>query len=222
MKTMQPLDSYLASTYYFDHHSPSVLKFIEESTTSDNSPLDKLREFYLGVRDRIRYNPYVVTDSRESYRASEIAESKQNYCIPKSLLFAAGARALGFPSKIGFADVVNHLASERLIQVLGTTTFAYHGYAEILINGNWIKATPVFDKDLCRKFGVEPLDFDGSKDNVFHSFDGKGKKFMEYINQRGVFEDFPFEFVIQGLKDFYPDVFGKRLQGDLRNEKPLS
>ncbi|RHX85775.1 transglutaminase [Leptospira stimsonii] len=221
MKTMKPLDSYLTSTYFFDYNSSSVQKFIEGCTNPQDSPLEKLKGFYLGVRDQIRYNPYVVTDSKESYRASEIAESKQNYCIPKSLLFAAGARALGFPSKIGFADVVNHLASERLIQVLGTTTFAFHGYAEILIDGNWIKATPVFDKDLCRKFGVEPLDFDGTKDNVFHSFDGKGKKFMEYVHQRGVFDDFPFEFVIQGLKDFYPDVFGKRLQGDLRKEKPV-
>ncbi|TGL93498.1 transglutaminase domain-containing protein [Leptospira barantonii] len=219
--SMQSLEPYLKSTYYFDHDSDAVKKFVEKHTTSENSPLEKLKEFYLGVRDGIRYNPYQVTDSKEAYKASSIAESRQNYCIPKSILFAAGARTLGFPSKIGFSDVVNHLASERLIRHLGTTVFAFHGYAEILIEGNWVKATPVFDKDLCIRFGVVPLDFDGKNDTIFHSFDGAGKKFMEYVNHRGVFEDFPFEFVIQGLKDFYPDVMGKAFQGDLRNEKPI-
>ncbi|MCG6168733.1 transglutaminase-like domain-containing protein [Leptospira sp. FAT2] len=218
---MQSLESTLKSTYYLDHDSESVRKFLERVTSSGNSPLEKLAEFYLGVRDQIRYNPYQVNDRKESYKSSTIADSKQNYCIPKSILFASGARALGFPSRIGFSDVVNHLASERLIRHLGTTTFAFHGYAEILIDGVWVKATPVFDKELCIRFGVAPLDFDGKNDTIFHSFDGEGKKFMEYVNHRGVFEDFPFEFVIQGLKDFYPNVMGKTFRGDLRNEKPL-
>lgn len=217
---MQSLESYLKPTYYFDYQSPSIQNFLKKYTSSGNSPLEKLKKLYLGVRDEIRYNPYNVSDKKESYRASVIAESKQNYCIPKSLLFAAAARGLGFPSRIGFADVVNHLASERLIRYLGTSIFAYHGYAEILIDENWVKATPVFDQDLCKKFGVQPLDFDGKRDNVFHSYDEKGKKFMEYVNQRGVFEEFPFEFVIQGLKDFYPNAVGVMFGGDLRNEKP--
>ncbi|WP_232424459.1 transglutaminase-like domain-containing protein [Leptospira alstonii] len=218
---MQFLEPYLKPTYYFDYQSAPVRMFLEKYTTSTNSPLEKLKEFYLGVRDGIRYNPYQATDRKESYQAGRIAESEQNYCIPKSILFAAGARALGFPSKIGFSDVVNHLASERLIRHLGTSVFAFHGYAEILIDGTWIKATPVFDRELCKRFGVPALDFDGKKDTIFHSFDGQGKKFMEYVNDRGVYDDFPFEFVIQGLKDFYPNVMGKTFKGDLRNESPI-
>ncbi|MDV6235754.1 transglutaminase-like domain-containing protein [Leptospira ellisii] len=209
----------LQTTYFFDHQSEEVLSFVRKFTSPDVSPLENLKTLYLGVRDGIRYNPYDFTDRKDAYRASAIAVSRQNYCIPKSLLFAAGARTLGFPSKIGFADVVNHLASERLVRYLGTSVFAFHGYAEVLIDGVWIKATPVFDAELCVRFGVEPLDFDGSKDNVFHSFDSKGKKFMEYIAYRGVFDEFPFDYVIQGIKDYYPNVQG--FQGDLRNETPL-
>ena len=37
----------------------------------------------------------------------------------------AAARAVGIPSRLGFADVRNHLASDRLLEVMRTDLFVF-------------------------------------------------------------------------------------------------
>ncbi|EMY78121.1 hypothetical protein LEP1GSC060_1709 [Leptospira weilii serovar Ranarum str. ICFT] len=56
---------------------------------------------------------------------------KINKMIDRSkneILFAAGARGLGFPSKIGFLDVVDPFARKRCIRHL-QTRFAFQIYS---------------------------------------------------------------------------------------------
>jgi hypothetical protein len=60
---------------------------------------------------------------------------------------------------------------------------------------------------LCRKFGVAALEFDGRTDSLFHPFDGEGRKFMEYIQYRGVYEDLPHEEMFRSLREIYPHLF---------------
>jgi hypothetical protein len=58
-----------------------------------------------------------------------------------------------------------------------------------------------------RKFGVAALEFDGRTDSLFHPFDGEGRKFMEYIQYRGVYEDLPHEEMFRSLREIYPHLF---------------
>ena len=75
----------------------------------------------------------------------------------------------------GYADVKNHLATDRLLDLLGTDLFAWHSYCEIYIDGT-VEAMPAFNASLCEKFGLKPLEFDGRNDSLFHEFDKMGNK----------------------------------------------
>src|SRR3546814_19054645 len=88
-------------------------------------------------------------------------------------------------ARLGLADVKNHLATARLRASMGTDVFFYHGFTELWLDGKWVKATPAFNIELCEKFRVLPLDFDGETDSVFHPFDADNLRHMEYIDDRG-------------------------------------
>lgn len=216
---------YTKPTYYFDYDHPEFETFYQEHFQKQLSPLENLIKFYYLIRDKILYNPYHFKIQKKYYKASYIVHIKKTFCIPKAIAFCAVARKLGFPSKIGFADVKNHLSSERFLQFLNSDVFAFHGYSEIFISKNfshsgiWVKATPAFDQELCKKFNVEPLNFDGNKDSIFQEYNSTNHKFMEYIRDRGSFPDFPYEIVLKGLVEFYPNLAKRRtISGDLREE----
>ena len=215
------MEQYLQPTYFLDFEETSIQQFVQDRLAGLEK-LEAVVKAYYFVRDEIGYNPYRVGLKREQYRASYILGRKQNYCIPKAVLFAALARAVGVPSRIGLADVVNHLSSERFIQKLGTRIFAFHGFAEVYLD-QWIKATPTFDKKLCEKYGAAPLEFDGTADAMFQSYDEKGNRFMEYVKDRGVHADLPFDTIMNGFREFYPHFLkGGIPDGNMIDEKPAA
>ena len=125
------------------------------------------------------------------------------WCVPKAALLAACCRIHAIPARPGYADVKNHLATDRLLELLGTDLFAWHSYCEILIDETWVKSTPSFNLSLCEKFGLKPLDFDGKSDSLFHEFDILGNRHMEYIHDRGTFPDVPFEMILKTFREIY-------------------
>jgi hypothetical protein len=110
---------------------------------------------------------------------------------------------LGIPSRVGFADVKNHLATRELIEFMGSDLFVYHGYTEFFLNGKWLKATPAFNKELCRKHRVAPLAFNGLEDSVFQPYNLEKKQFMEYTADHGVFADIPVDTIVSAWKAAY-------------------
>jgi transglutaminase-like putative cysteine protease len=121
-------------------------------------------------------------------------------------LLAAACRAADIPARLGFADVCNHMSTTRMTEMLGSDIFYYHGYTSILIEGNWVKATPAFNQQLCEISGLLPLEFDGETDSIFHPFDKAGKRHMEYLNYRGEFDDVPFDDLIKTFAEKYPNL----------------
>jgi transglutaminase-like putative cysteine protease len=141
--------------------------------------------------------------------------------VEKALLLAAAARAVGIPSRLRFADVRNHLTTERLRQIMKTDRFIWHGYTEMFLNNRWVKATPTFNLSLCERFDVNPLDFDGVHDAVFHEFDRKGNRHMEYLCDHGHFSDLPYEMILAAFRKHYPVYFTKEkeeIAGDFAAE----
>ncbi len=199
----QPMDGLLRPTYFLDFDHPHVARFAEETTRNASSARERAVALFYAVRDGIRYDPYGISASRAAYRASAVLDSKSAYCIPKAVLLAASARATGIPARLGFADVRNHLASEKLLARLGTDLFIYHGYVEMLLGGRWVKATPAFNVELCRRFGVRPLEFDGRHDALFHEYSVDGHRHMEYVAVRGAYEDLPYEEIMEAFAAQY-------------------
>ena len=126
---------------------------------------------------------------------------------------AAGLRAAVLNARIGFAEVRNHLSTPKLLALMQTDVFRYHGYTEVEIDGRWHKLTPAFNRELCERFGVRPLDWDGNGDALFHEFDLAGEQHMEYLADHGPREDLPFEEMMNAYRRHYPGLFEAAARG---------
>ncbi|MGC8203196.1 transglutaminase-like domain-containing protein [Aliiroseovarius sp. PTFE2010] len=173
---------------------------------ADASNRDKAIRLFEAVRDGIRYDPYCFALDEDSYRASRIAGAEAAFCVPKAILLAACLRAVGIPAALGFADVRNHLNTPKLQELMETDLFIYHGYVQLWLGEETYKVTPAFNMELCERFGVKPLVFDGYHDALFHEFDEQDHRHMEYVNDRGLYFDAPMEEFLAAFKETYPKL----------------
>src|SRR5207249_3814209 len=98
----------------------------------------------------------------------------------------------------------NPLCTPRLRALVGGDVYYYHGYTEMAVAGRWVKATPAFDRVLCDKFGVRPLEFDGRSDSLFHAYDRGGRRHMEYLRDHGAHADVPVDEIVATFAREYP------------------
>ncbi|MFZ5443043.1 MAG: transglutaminase-like domain-containing protein [Myxococcota bacterium] len=201
------LEPLLRPTAFLDFEHPSVQALAREVSSGTTSLRERAVRLFLRVRDDVRYDPYSVSLAPEDFAASVTLERGRGFCVTKAILLAAGWRALGIPARLGFVDVINHLATPRLRELMRTDVFAFHGYAEAWLDGRWVKATPAFNASLCAKFGTDPLEFDGVHDAMLQPLNRSGDRFLEYVRQRGTFDDFPLPAMVDAWKELYPHFF---------------
>ncbi|MBY6709103.1 MULTISPECIES: transglutaminase-like domain-containing protein [unclassified Rhodococcus (in: high G+C Gram-positive bacteria)] len=200
--------SYLGATKFLDIDHESVQAFAAAAVGEARTDRDKVKRLFAAVRDQIWYDPYAISDDPAHYRASFVLETGRAYCVPKAVLLTAVCRAVGIPALVGFADVRNHLQTDALRTSTGTDLFVYHGYSRLYIEGRWLKATPAFNSELCDRFGVPAMEFDGRHDALLHPFTADGARHMEYVRERGVFDDLPLSAVLTVLRHTYgPLIF---------------
>ncbi len=200
---MDRLDLYLEPTEIIDSNHPEIRAFAEKTLRSCKDALEKAVRLYYAVRDGIWYDPYHPFFLPEHYRASNILMGRRGFCIPKASLLCALGRASGIPSRAGFATVRNHLATKQLLEFLGSDIFAYHAFTEFFLEGKWVKATPAFNRELCRKHGVVPLEFNGREDSIFQPYNSENQKFMEYLEFHGSFSDIPVAQIVTAFEKAY-------------------
>ena len=202
------------ATPLLDSGHPELQRFAASAIGSAESPRERAVRLFYAVRDRIRYDPFSCSDRRDDYRASTIAQTTRNWCVPKAALLAAAARCAGIPAAVGLADVGNHLITEKLRRSLGGTDVFYdHGYAALWLDGRWVKAAAVFNRELCERFGVQPTEFDGEGDALLQEFDAAQRRHMEYLRDDGLYDELPFETVMADFRAHYPPtVFDRAWQ----------
>ena len=205
---MQVDEAWLSPTWFIDSDDPAVVSFAADAAGDATDPTDVAVRLFYAVRDGFRYDPYNVDYAPEKFRASSVVGTPSNWCVPKSVLLTAAARSQGIPARLGFADVKNHLTTPKLAETMGTDLFIYHGYAELHLEGKWVKATPAFNLALCQRFRVKPLEFDGRHDSVFHAFDEDERRHMEYLRDRGSYADVPTAEIQQAFREAYPKFYG--------------
>lgn len=177
----------LSPTRSLDFTSATVQAFVEEAIqTGSVSPEDRAVDLYYAVRDRLHYEVYATDISARGLTASTVISTGQGFCLHKSIVYAAAVRAVGIPSRILCASVRNHLSSPGLQSLVGGTTFL-HWFSQVFIGDRWIKATPVFNALLCKMYGIEPLEFDGRADSIFHPAGDAGA--MEFLGEPLSFDD---------------------------------
>ena len=212
-------EEYLKPTMFLDfNHSliqDQILKMfpnlkISNSMNSNKTiqlDLESIRQiaiklFYF-VRDEIKYTIITSFLSRKMMKSSEILKNRRGYCVQKAILLSSLGRAVGIPSRLHFADIINYKASKKIQRFMGTNLFVWHGFTEFYINNNWIKLTPAFDKELCEEQGFPIVEFDGYNNAVFQPYDKDGNKFIEYIKDRGIFSDVPYNKINGDLIETY-------------------
>ncbi|MBF0202076.1 MAG: transglutaminase family protein [Desulfamplus sp.] len=204
------MEIYLRPTFYINFDHPRVKEFAESRCNASLSKREKAVQLYYAVRDEIRYDPYDFKLDRHNFTADSVLKKKSGYCVVKAVLLAGAARYHSIPARLGFADVRNHLSTPRLRELMETDIFMYHGYTELHLEGRWVKATPAFNLSLCNHFNVKPLEFDGVNNSLFHEFDTLGNQHMEYVKERGHFDDLPFEQILEDCRIVYPRFFEKK------------
>jgi transglutaminase-like putative cysteine protease len=215
--------AWLAATEFLDYEHPAIREFVAAGVGAGETAKEKAVSLYYAVRDGIRYDPYSASMQRAALRASTTAIKRASYCVPKALLYAACLRAVGIPARPGFADVRNHLSTEKLTRLAGTDVFAWHGYVSLWLDGKWVKATPAFNLDMCTRFGVLPLDFDGEHDSLMHPYNSANARHMEYVRQRGEFDDLPYDELKADMLRMYPRLvaLSEGQGGDFEHESIL-
>jgi len=215
----------LQPTALLDSDHPAVVAF---AARHGHGADDRQRAvaLYYAVRDGFRYDPYRIDLSPAGMRASTVLANGFGWCVPKATLLAAACRAIGIRARVGFADVRNHLSTARMREVMQTDVFYWHGYAVLLLDGAWRKATPAFNRELCERFDLLPLEFDGRGDSLYHPFDRQGHRHMEYLADRGAFDDVPLARMVQDFARLYPrwsprhaEVAAADFAGDVEGER---
>jgi len=200
------LTQYCEATATVDSDNPAVIEFARRNMGSSPDPKGQAISLYYAVRDGIRYDPYTLDLSINGLKASSTLSALRGWCVSKAILLAACCRVLKIPARIGFADVRNHLTTARMRTLMKTDVFFWHGYTSIFLDGQWVKATPAFNIELCEKFGFHPLEFDGTADSIYHPFDLKGNMHMEYLRYRGEFADVPLNEMMETFRrEYQPD-----------------
>jgi transglutaminase-like putative cysteine protease len=194
---------YLEPTDIIDSDSKSIIEHAKEVVDEINNPIEQAIKLYYAVRDGIRYDPYYPFYLPEHYRASNVLRYGRGYCVPKAALLCALGRACGIPSRVGFATVRNHLTTRQLLDLLGSDLFVYHGFTEFFLEGKWVKATPAFNAEICRRHNVEPLKFNGREDSIFQPYNSRNMTFMDYVASHGSYADIPVGQIVEAWKQIY-------------------
>lgn len=195
---------YLAPGEFVDSDHPAIGEFVQSHRVATEDPLQTAIRLYLAVRDEVTYDPYQVGPDPRYFRASDCLLGGSGFCIPKAALLAACARVAGIPARVGYADVRNHLSTKKLDELTGGNVYTWHSFTDLYLEDRWVKATPAFNQSLCERFGVHVLEFDGRNDSLFQEFNQSGHRHMEYVQQRGVFFDVPYERIVADFEKNHP------------------
>lgn len=208
------IESCLAPTAMIDSDHPTIRAYVQEHSANHDTPRARAVALYYAVRDGIRYDPYGLDLTPHGLRASTTLAAGRGWCVSKAILLAAVCRAIGIPAALGYADVRNHLSTARMRAVMRTDVFYWHGYTATLLDGVWLKATPAFNIELCEKFRLRALEFDGREDSIYHPFDLEGRQHMEYLAYHGEFSDVPLPAMQADFQRHYGGLTDDLAHGD--------
>ncbi len=184
-----------------DH--PEVLELARKIIKGSANDREAASLLFTWVRDTVRYNPYVPFDELTDYLALSTLERGKGYCVQKSALLCALARAVGIPARLGFADIENHQLPAGLAQVLGSSIMTYHCFVEWFVGGRWLKSTPSFEEALCEERGWRLVEFDPEGDSLLATTDAAGRPHITYVRKLGWRQEVPLDEIMDAWKKEY-------------------
>ena len=193
---------YLQETPFLDLSNQTLRDHTQRLVEGISDPREQVKTVFFFVRDQIKYNPYTSFSRPEDYLASEILQRGEGFCIPKASLFTAMMRILKLPAKLCFADIKNYKAPKKLTDIMGNL-FIFHCYCGVLIDDQWLKLAPTFNREMFKKIRVPANDFNGFHDAILPAVDLDGEIFVEYIKDRGEAYDIPYKEIVAAFNYTY-------------------
>lgn len=213
------MERYIKPTSVIDSDNSVIKEKAQKVTKDQEGDIKKAQSLFYFVRDEIKYNPYVPRYLPEHFRASNTLARREGFCIQKAVLLAALGRAIEIPSRLGFSIIRNYLLPEKMADLLKDNVITDHGYTELYLSGTWVKATPAFDNTMCQKNRIIPVEFDGKNDARFHSHTRDGKLHIEYLLDRGPYDDAPLDEIHEWVTSVLKPNAKKIILGDESLEK---
>jgi len=213
------MERYIKPTSVIDSDNSVIKEKAQKVTKDQEGDIKKAQSLFYFVRDEIKYNPYVPRYLPEHFRASNTLARREGFCIQKAVLLAALGRAIEIPSRLGFSIIRNYLLPEKMADLLKDNVITDHGYTELYLSGTWVKATPAFDNTMCQKNRIMPVEFDGKNDARFHSHTRDGKLHIEYLLDRGPYDDAPLDEIHEWVTSVLKPNAKKIILGDESLEK---
>ncbi|SMX99855.1 Transglutaminase-like superfamily protein [Brevibacterium iodinum ATCC 49514] len=188
-------------TSIFDYQHPDVEQFLTEAGCFEEHTLSgAVERLHDAVRDSIDYNVFNVALGEE-LRSSTVVDEATGFCLHKSILFVAGCRRLGVPAILCSDVVTNHVSDEAMRELVGGEEFL-HWYAQIYLDGRWIKAAPIFNALLCTIYGIAVLHFNPRADAIEQAnTDGTG---MRYMGHERSYTNPTMGELLQVIQDMHP------------------
>lgn len=155
----------LKPTTLFDYESANIQCFLRQTGyNSADSLATAVEAIHDSVRDTIDYGVF-NTPLHVDLKASDVITEGSGFCFHKSILFVACCRKIGVPAVLCSDIVTNHVTDTAMIKLVGGVEFL-HWYTQIFLNGQWIRASPVFNSLLCKLYGIDVLRFDPTGDSI--------------------------------------------------------
>jgi transglutaminase-like putative cysteine protease len=208
----EELMPYLAPSPGVECEDGGIRTLADELTRGKLSSREKAAALFLFARDQVRYVPYAPFESVEDYLGPMVLERGYGFCTQKTSLLVGLCRAAGIPARFRFADLVNHNMPGRLEWVMQSNRMIFHTYAELFVEGRWLKATPSFERSLCEKMGWRLVEFDGTTDAVLPATDLSGRPHIGYVLDRGTDAGIP----LQSMLDAWLEGYGEEAMGRWR------
>jgi transglutaminase-like putative cysteine protease len=187
-----------------DCNHPVIQKTINQVTAGCQDEIEVMQKLFLFVRDQIPYNMYAVSGNPLYYRSSKVLEMGTGYCMQKAILFTSLGRAAGVPSRLVLAAIRNHLTPPEVVEILGGNIFFPHAYSQFFLAGRWINIAATYDKPLSERMGTAVLEFNGHDDTLLPETDLAGRRFIEYMENFGTFDDLPWQLITEKMPHYYP------------------
>lgn len=157
------------------------------------------------VRDEIAYEFRAKLDPDE-YRATRVLAECRGFCVQKAVLLCALGRAAGIPTALVLSDLRDRTLPERLVQAMGTDTMFHHGLNAFYLDGRWLLADASLSPDVVSRKRYRPVEFDGTQDALSAPTTLGGEPHAEYVHFHGLFDDLPFEQMIQAFLHAYQNA----------------
>jgi len=194
---------HLAANDIIETGHPRIRALVAPMTEAATDTADLAHRVFDLARDSVKYSPYVPFYDRAHYRATATLDRGRGFCVQKAVVLVTLARAAGIPARLVFVDMRNHRAPRHLVDVLGTNLFTWHCYGRLQVDGQWLDATPAFDRAICEEHDLPLVEFDGRKSAIFPARDHAGRRYVEYLTDLGVYDDVPLAPMLAGWDAAY-------------------